>query len=437
MAANTLDLIRARERKLRGGTPAKRPESLPAQAGSAPTTTGQTAYDNFYKNAQDAGLLGSFSEQDLQLAQKNPAAGMSILSAKQQWQKAQTDEERMLANKRAEAIRSSYGGYTGGTSGGDYNLNPLSPISFEAQDPYGERIDRLLTALENREPFQFSYNPNEDPEYQAFRKAALREGQRATQETMGDAAMMTGGRPSSYAVTAAGQQGNYFAGQIADRIPALAQQAYQRAYQKYTDEFTQKLQAAGMLQGQQQANYGRLLDEVQNQRSLREEDRANRAEARTIASEEWQKQLTNAQLAAQYGDYSQLEAMGFDVGRANFDRDLAIAQMIASYTGDTSALMNLFRQNGYTVPEPQAVSYGGGNYVRYIGDSGPVDVTEPVRRPTAADASRMIEYQNANRGYPATTDYSKSGAKPKDSTRRQQGLNPEVAAIAALYGARR
>ena len=387
-----------------------RPAAASSETAGNPTYTGPTTYEDFTRQAQAAGLYDSFSQQDLQLAQKNPAAGMSILSAKQQWQNAQTPEAKALANKRAEAIRSSYGGYTGGTSGSYYNLNPLSPISFEQQDKYGDRIEALLTAMENREPFQFEYNYQTDPEYQAYRKAALREGQRATQDTMGQAAAMTGGRPSSYAVSAAGQQGNYYAAQIADKIPELAQQAYNRAYQQYMDEFSQKMQTAGLMQSQQQADYNRLTDEVQNQRLLRDEESQARQEqwekawkayevgddsqlkalgidtSRDISrqmqelqvrqqeqqmqTQEWQDQLAKAQAAAQYGDYSLLEALGFDTSRADFDRDLTIAQLIASYTGDTSALSALLRENGYTVPTAASSGYSGGYSSGYSGSSG-------------------------------------------------------------------
>ena len=66
-------------------------------------------YEQFQQAAQNSGLLGQFSQADLALAQKNPDAGMSILSAKQEWANATTDEAKALANQKAESIRASYG----------------------------------------------------------------------------------------------------------------------------------------------------------------------------------------------------------------------------------------------------------------------------------------------------------------------------------------
>ena len=65
-------------------------------------------YEQFKKAAQDSGLLSQFSQADLNLAQKNPDAGMSILKGKQDFQNATTDEARALAHQRVEDIRRRY-----------------------------------------------------------------------------------------------------------------------------------------------------------------------------------------------------------------------------------------------------------------------------------------------------------------------------------------
>ena len=77
-------------------------------------------YDDFEKAAIAAGLLGNFSQYDLDLARAYPEAGLSLLSLKQDWNNATTDEARLLANEAANQIRSSYGAYTGGTDGSKY-----------------------------------------------------------------------------------------------------------------------------------------------------------------------------------------------------------------------------------------------------------------------------------------------------------------------------
>lgn len=74
----------------------------------------------------------------------------------------------------------------------------------------------------------FSYDPSKDPSYSAYRKQYLREADRAQQDAIAQASAMSGGRPSSYAVTAGQQAGNYYRGQLNDVIPTLEQNAYQR-----------------------------------------------------------------------------------------------------------------------------------------------------------------------------------------------------------------
>ena len=84
-----------------------------------------------------------------------------------------------------------------------------------------------------------------------------------------------------------------------------------------------------------------------------------------MKTQEWQDQFQQAQAAASYGDYSLLKAMGFDVTRADFQNQLAVAQLIAQYTGDVSGLYALMRGG--------SVNAGGGAGTEaetYTGTSG-------------------------------------------------------------------
>ena len=64
---------------------------------STPSTRSQYTYDQFIQQAQRDGLLSEFSDADLALAQRNPDAGMSILSYKRDYRNATTDADRELA----------------------------------------------------------------------------------------------------------------------------------------------------------------------------------------------------------------------------------------------------------------------------------------------------------------------------------------------------
>lgn len=146
-----------------------------------------------------------------------------------------------------------------------------------AGDPYKARRDAAIEAytekwggspyqamrddsLRNAANMKWNYDPDTDPVWQAYQKQYRREGQRATEDTLGRAAGMTGGMPSSYAVTAASQAGNYYASQLSDKLPQL----YRDAYDRYLKEYERQL---GLSEAYGQADtteYGRWLDS-QNQ----------------------------------------------------------------------------------------------------------------------------------------------------------------------------
>lgn len=369
-------------------------------------------YDQFQKAAQDSGLIGEFSPADLSLAQRNPDAGMSLLKYKQDYHAATTDEARALANLGAEGIRSSYGNYTGGDNGGSFYLDPLSPSSFdggraptyenqyagdiadlwEQQKNYGsydyeeaapvynnrydDTIQDLIQGILNRE--DFSYDPATDPLYQNYRKQYTREGQRATADTLGQAAAASGGIPSSYATTAAAQAGNYYAAQMTDKIPEL----YQLAYNQYLNDYNMQLSDLGVVQGAEQSDYDKYLNELQQYNTDRafdynawlDEYNMTKDQLQTaqgleqldytkylnelqqfntdrefnygqlldeIDSQtlERQEAVDNALRAAEFGDYSFLQDMGIDTSNnpADFERQYTLALLAAEY-GDFSGL---------------------------------------------------------------------------------------------------
>lgn len=219
-------------------------------------------YDDFVSAAEKAGLLGKFSQYDLDLAKKYPEFGLSILSLKQDYDAATTAEQRTLANEAANELRRSYGNYSGGADGSKYyadGVGTASQSSFvypsapEYENPYAEQQQALLDELLNRE--EFSWSKEEDPQWGSLKKSYLREGERASANALAQASAASGGRPSSFAVTAASQAGDYYATQLNDMIPTL----YQQAYEKYLSDYNLKLQDLDTLNSQEQLVYNKYL----------------------------------------------------------------------------------------------------------------------------------------------------------------------------------
>jgi hypothetical protein len=120
--------------------------------------------------------------------------------------------------------------------------------------------DQVNTGLQQLQQAKFEYNPETDPSYQAYRKEALREADRQTRDVLGGYAGMTGGVPSTAAVTAAQQAGNYQRSRLTDKLPEL----YQQAYGRFSDEQQRLYQNIGLLDNIDQERW-RMSQEEQNQ----------------------------------------------------------------------------------------------------------------------------------------------------------------------------
>lgn len=255
-----------------------------------------TAQD-FEKALASSGLSGQFSRWDLDTAQKNPDFGMGILSAKQNYNAAATPEQKILANEEANDLRRRYGYYSGGSNGAQYlptgqmtpqiygkieeigsfpdyqepykdmynsaldRLGSMGSFSYDKAAPtytnaYADLQKKLLDSVVNRDPFTWSKET--DPQWGSYKKSYLREGERATANALAQASAASGGRPSSYAVNAATQAGDYYAAKLNDMIPTL----YQQAYDRYLQEFQMDRQKLGDVNTQEQIDYNRYLTDL-------------------------------------------------------------------------------------------------------------------------------------------------------------------------------
>lgn len=242
---------------------------------------------------QDA---GTYRPLDISGNDYAGAAGMSDLdqaaleAATRSWEEASKAGDRAgmdAAHRQAEKLRAKYG-YSGGSDGSQYL--PEQQFSYESAPEYTgkytKQIEDLLGTLQGRDPFsydreaptynnrydpqiqdlsqqilnreKFTYDPETDPQYASYRKEYAREGQRAAANALGQAAAMTGGMPSTAAIAASQQAGDYYASQMADKIPEL----YQAAYNMYMDEGNTMRNNLSMLQGLEQSDYNKYMTDL-------------------------------------------------------------------------------------------------------------------------------------------------------------------------------
>ena len=121
---------------------------------------------------------------------------------------------------------------------------------------YGDQIQALLDKILNRDPFKYDFNA--DPMYQMYKDRYLQQGRMAMQDTMGDAAALTGGYGNSYAATAGQQAYQSYLQGLNDRIPGLRDFAY-NAWLNEGDRMRSNLST---LQGLDESDYARYRDTV-------------------------------------------------------------------------------------------------------------------------------------------------------------------------------
>lgn len=230
-------------------------------------------YQDFEKAAAGSGL--NFSQYDMDLAKKYPEFGMSILNLKKDYAGATTEEQRTLANTRANELRKSYGNYSGGADGSEYlsqgkyagmisdtldKMGSFGSFSYDAAPTYENRFQQRQQELLDRiiDRPDFSWSKETDPQYGSYKKTYLREGERATADALAKASAASAGRPSSYAVNAATQAGDYYATKLSDVIPTL----YQQAYERYLKDYQMKLSDLEAVNGQEQLDYAKYLDRL-------------------------------------------------------------------------------------------------------------------------------------------------------------------------------
>ena len=101
------------------------------------------------------------------------------------------------------------------------------------QSRYDTQAKSLYDQLQNREPFR--YDIDADALYRQYRDQYTALGRKAMEDTMGRAQAMTGGYANSYAQTAGQQAYENYLGKLADAIPELYSQALERYQQEGSD----------------------------------------------------------------------------------------------------------------------------------------------------------------------------------------------------------
>lgn len=181
------------------------------------------------------------------------------------------------------------GGYTPGSAvqQAQAYLNQVQsrrPGSYESQ--WDGELTELYNRIANRKPF--SYDIGTDPVYQQYREQYQRQGRLAMQDTMGQAAALTGGYGSTYGEQVGQQAYNAYLQNLNDVVPDL----YNAAYNRYRDEGTELYNQYGLLSDRENQAYSRYRDTVNDYYSDLSDARSAYDSAYSRDYNQWSDQLS-------------------------------------------------------------------------------------------------------------------------------------------------
>ena len=181
------------------------------------------------------------------------------------------------------------GGYTPGSAvqQAQAYLNQVqSRRPGEYQSQWDGELTELYNRIANRKPF--SYDIGTDPVYQQYREQYQRQGRLAMQDTMGQAAALTGGYGSTYGEQVGQQAYNAYLQNLNDIVPDL----YNAAYNRYRDEGTELYNQYGLLSDRENQAYSRYRDTVNDYYSDLSDARSAYDSAYSRDYNQWSDQLS-------------------------------------------------------------------------------------------------------------------------------------------------
>ena len=173
---------------------------------------------------------------------------------------------------------------------------------------YTDQIKDMMNQILNREDFE--YDVDNDQLFQQALASAMRSGQSAMQDTIGQASALTGGYGSTYATSAGNQAYNAFIEDAYNNLPEY----YQMAMEAYQMEGQEMYNQLGMLQAADESEWNKMYSSWD----------ANFKNAQTIWNQDfstWEAGVNQAYNSAQLqiAEHGQLVDDAYKAYSANFD----------------------------------------------------------------------------------------------------------------------
>lgn len=249
---------------------------------------------------------------------------------------------------------------------------------------------------------EFSYDVNKDKLYQQYRDLYAQMGRGAMEDTMGQAAALTGGYGSTYSQNAGQQAYNAYLQKLNEVVPEL----YNAAYNRYNQEGQGLMNLYSMARSNADSAYERDYNQWYNRLQLERSDedttynRQQAEENRRLTQEE--KDYERKQNA-----WSRLSSLITTTGYQPSGEELAAAGMSAN---EAAYLLQYYQQQKAAASNKSGGSGGGSRRSRSGGSPTQATQTDTEVRKNSAAASRLtggaedISYLN---DYTTLAEYEK------------------------------
>lgn len=148
-----------------------------------------------------------------------------------------TSKDKLVSDEVYELLGQSFEVPAAVTEADAYLKQQLEKIQ-SGKTSYTDQIKDMMDKIVNRE--KFSYDVDTDPLFQQALSSAMKSGNQAMQDTIGQASALTGGYGSTYATSVGNQVYNSFIEDAYDNLPQYYQMALE-AYQMEGDEMYRQL----------------------------------------------------------------------------------------------------------------------------------------------------------------------------------------------------
>lgn len=259
------------------------------------------------------------------------------------------------------------------------NRYAYDPSKNDAYQRANDQATAIYDKIMNRG--EFSYDVNKDKLYQQYRDLYAQMGRSAMEDTMGQAAALTGGYGSTYSQNAGQQAYNAYLQKLNEVVPEL----YNAAYNRYNQEGQDLMNLYSMARSNADSAYERDYNQWYNRLQLERGDedttynRQQAEENRRLTQEE-------TDYERKQNAWSRLSSLITTTGYQPSNEELAAAGMSAN----EAAYLRQYYQQQKAAASNKSGGSGGGSRRSGSGDS-PTQATQTdteVRKNSAA-ASRL------------------------------------------------